>query len=234
MNPPRRIFTFWTERVPLTQNRQKSLELMNQISCVDVILVTPDNLDQWILPDHPLHPAFKHLSAVHKSDYLRCYFMHHHGGGYCDLKPITQSWVPFFECLEAADESIWMVGYAEIGTHGVAVPHEIEGTQAAEDLRQSYGRLIGNGAYLSRRRNPLTTEWYNQLLAKMDRYADELEKHPANPSYPRTHKEGPWGYPIRWSEILGQIFHPLCLKYSVHITPGMGGIGNAIRCENYE
>ena len=48
--------------------------------------MTPANLQDWVVAGHPLHPAYNDLSLVHRSDYLRAYLLHHHGGGYCDLK----------------------------------------------------------------------------------------------------------------------------------------------------
>ncbi|MEU5467039.1 hypothetical protein [Kocuria salsicia] len=49
-------------------------------------LVTPENLSDWVLPQHPLHRAYENLSLVCRSNYLRASLTHHHGGGYCDLK----------------------------------------------------------------------------------------------------------------------------------------------------
>lgn len=51
-----------------------------------VELVTPKNLSDWVLPQHPLHRAYENLSLVCCSKYLRVSLTHHHGGGYCDLK----------------------------------------------------------------------------------------------------------------------------------------------------
>lgn len=66
--------------------------LLTKNSGVEVKLITPKNLNNYLLPDFPLHPAYDYLSLVHKSDYLRCYFMHFHGGGYSDIKPNYKNW----------------------------------------------------------------------------------------------------------------------------------------------
>ncbi len=97
---PRRVFVVWL-RPPMATIRAESLELIRRHAGVETILLTDDSLAEWILDDAPLHPAFGNLSAVHQSDYLRCYFMHHHGGGYVDLKPLTTSWAPEFDRLDA-------------------------------------------------------------------------------------------------------------------------------------
>jgi hypothetical protein len=42
----------------------------------------------------------------------------------------------------------------------------------------------------------------------MDGYADDLARHPGDE---RGHNKG---YPVPWTGLLGDIFHPLCLKYA--------------------
>lgn len=80
---------FWTnDKGEITPNRFRSLNQFKEISEVDVILITKDNLHEYILPENPLHPSYKYLSAVHRSDYLRTYFMHFYGGGYSDIKKL--------------------------------------------------------------------------------------------------------------------------------------------------
>ena len=65
-----------------------------------VELVTDTNLHEYNIPESPMHPAVcsKTLSAIHKADYLRVYFMHHYGGGYHDVKPHSASnnWTAVF------------------------------------------------------------------------------------------------------------------------------------------
>ena len=70
----------------MSDKRKKCLDSIKQNIGVKVILITPNNLDKYILKDYPLHKSYKYLSEVHKSDYLRTYFMHHYGGGYTDIK----------------------------------------------------------------------------------------------------------------------------------------------------
>lgn len=57
-------------------------------SKLKVIFIDLDSLDQLILKDFPIHPAFQYLSGIQKGDYLKAYFMNFYGGGYSDLKEI--------------------------------------------------------------------------------------------------------------------------------------------------
>ena len=82
----RNIYVFWTGDNVMGPNRQRCLENLKTQSGMNVILVTKDNLSDFVLPEHPIHPAYKYLSLNHHSDYLRCYFMYHYGGVYSDIK----------------------------------------------------------------------------------------------------------------------------------------------------
>ena len=81
-----RVFTFWTGDNDMSTRRRISLERLRADIGLEVVLITPDNLAEWVVPGHPLHPSYQHLSLGHRSDYLRAYFFHHHGGGDCDVK----------------------------------------------------------------------------------------------------------------------------------------------------
>ena len=116
---PLRVFTFWTGSNPLTENRKKCLENIKTVIGVPIILITKDNLSEWILKDYPLHEAYTYLSSVHKADYLRCYFMHHYGSGYTDIKYQTGSWLNSFNKLNNDTNAIG-IGYKEING-GVAI-----------------------------------------------------------------------------------------------------------------
>ena len=182
----------------LSEQRNKSLELLADISQCDVELVTMENIDVWVLSDHPLHPAFKYLSAVHKSEYMRTYLMHFYGGGYSDVKLATGSWETAFRRLEQ-DPLAWMSGYPEV--EGGVVP----GLPAG-----AWSSLIGNGAYIAKPHTQLTQEWYTEMMAVMDTHAVALRRHPA--AHPRERCEAKSQYPICWTELLGQIFHPIAYR----------------------
>ena len=161
---PYRVFCFWTGSNAITENRRKGLSSILEHAGVPVILVTPRSLDRWILPDFPLHPAYGFLSEVHRSDYLRTYFMHHHGGGYADVKTQTASWLPSFDRL-AADETAFGIGYQEV-SNGVA---PVDDTALRAEMERNYRQLIGNCCYIFRPRTAFTQEWIDGMHALMDR-----------------------------------------------------------------
>ena len=101
------IYTFWTGDNEMPENRKRCLYLIKKLSNVDVILITKDNLNQYIL--EPLHPSYEYLSFTHRADYLRTYFMHFYGGGYSDIKETTGSWDKYFDILDSSD--YYAIGY---------------------------------------------------------------------------------------------------------------------------
>ena len=55
---------------PMSKNRQDCLKQLIKVSQCNVILIT-EELNKYILNEHPLHPSYYYLSEVKKSDYLR-------------------------------------------------------------------------------------------------------------------------------------------------------------------
>jgi len=126
--------------------------------------------------------------------------MHFYGGGYSDIKATTDSWASAYETF-AADTSAYISGYAESGPDCTANP----------ELKAHWRHLLGNGAYIVRPHTPFTNAWFVQTMAVLDRYYLRLKIHPAK--HARDCAEEGNGYPLRWSELLGQIFHPLCYQF---------------------
>lgn len=199
------IYCFWTGTNEMSENRKQCFESICQIAGIPVKLITPDNLSDYIMPEHPLHPAFPYLSLVHKADYLRCYFMHFYGGGYCDIKAINGSWVECFEMLNKSDK--YIIGYPELNEECSAYLDIVEPT-IKKEVKKSWPLLIGNGTYICRPQTKFTDEWFTEQNKRLDYFYEELKKHPATDPMGKEN-----GYPIPWQQILGAIFHPLCLKY---------------------
>jgi hypothetical protein len=195
-----RIYCFWTGSNEMSHNRRVCLEQLGRVSECDIILVTAANLHHYILPGHPIHPAYELLSETHRADYLRTYFMHFHGGAYSDIKKTTGSWKRAFSDLRG-DANYWICGYPEVNG-GVAW------------RGGDWTVLIGNGAYISKPNTPLTTEWYDEMVALLDSKLPELRLHPAG--HPRDCSERS-RYPIGWNEMLGRIFHKVATKYKSHL-----------------
>lgn len=187
-----KIYCLWTGTNEMSDNRKQCLEQIRRVSECEVVLITPDNLSQYILESEPLHPGFCFLSETHKADYLRTYLMHFHGGGYTDIKQTTGSWKQCFRDL--ADSDACCCGYKEV-----------EGGTATTVPRESWVDLIGNCSYIFKPRTPFTTEWYTKMMEKMDEKLEELRAHPS--TFPQDCTEAGKGYPLQWTELLGNIFH---------------------------
>lgn len=197
------VYCFWTGTNELSVNRRLALKSMKDFLGVNVKLITIENLSDYILPEDPLPECYPYLSDVHKSDYLRTYFMYHFGGGYSDIKFHNQSWKMSFEKLE--NSNAYIVGYPEVGPGGVATPNDHETCLA---LKKHWKLLIGNGAYICRPYTRFTEEWYQETKNRVLALSEELKAHPAKDPY-GTNDD----YPVKWTHILGDVFHPLCLKY---------------------
>lgn len=195
---PRTIFSFWTGTNPITENRRRALTTIPNVT-----LITPENLNDFILQSEPLHPAFQYLSETHKSDYLRTYFMHFYGGGYADIKTQRGSWDLCF--TKMASGRFYACGYKERKPGDIAHP----------EYMQYWDKLIGNCSYIVRPYSDFTKEWYNTMITFLDSVYPTLSANPARHS--RDRAELRTGYPIGWNQMLGRIFHPLTYKYRDNI-----------------
>ena len=212
MKLPHRIFTLWIGDAPMSENRRNALFTIRRNTGVRIEFITNDTLENYILDEHPLHPAYKYLTNTHKADYLRAYLMNYHGGGYTDIKYTFYPWNHAFEQLEQ-DNNKWIAGYTEF-EWGVA---PVEDPELNRTLRENWSKLVGNGAYICKPDTPFTREWLKNVENTLDKYMSVL---PSNqPKHSRDYQgllleDGTIStYPINWSEIHGSIFHPLCYKY---------------------
>lgn len=200
---PRRIVTFWNGDNEMSADRKAGLESLRRVNPgVEVLVITPENRGEWILPEAPLHPAFGLLHHVHQADYLRCYFLHFHGGGYADIKTFRQAWLPAFEAMD--DSDAWLMGY--VNPRRWMTPNFADADLQRLMWRTSVQRL-GQAAYISRPRTPLSAEWWRELNAVIDDATSELQAHPG----------GDPAYPLHWNRLLAQIVDPLTLKHRAHV-----------------
>ncbi|WP_145225638.1 hypothetical protein [Rudaeicoccus suwonensis] len=204
---PRQIFCFWTGSNPLTENRRRSLDAIRRMNGdLDVRLITPATMDEFVVPEHPLHPAYEHLSLIHRSDYLRCYAMHVHGGGYADIKAPFHPWTQTFELMDRS--SAWMAGYrvpVRLMTPNMTDPALELVMRRCSELR------LGQCSYICRPDTPLTKEWWRELNLRLDHGLTELAAHPGNARGDNA------DYPLQLNEILAQIIDPLEVKYRRHL-----------------
>lgn len=203
---PRRIFCLWTGDNEMPSRRRASLEALRLNNPnIDVVLVTPQTVSDWTLPEHPLHAAYENLSFVHRSDYLRAYLLHHHGGGYADIKPFPNGVADAFDAFEAS--GAWLGGYTEV--HRLLAP--LVGGQLEKDLRSVSRQLLGYGFLLARAGTPLSTLWLKRVHEVLDEKAPMLAQHPG----------GIWGedasYPLSWTELLAHIVAPLSWRFQDYV-----------------
>jgi hypothetical protein len=127
----------------------------------------------------------------------------------------TGSWVESFEAMEANQDMIG-IGYKEVPG---GVPLYLK-TESGSQLSACWRLLIGNCAYIFRRDTDFLRLWFARLNRVLDEKSDALKLHPAR--FPQDfrgarHNGTVSEYPILWSEILGDIFLPLCYQFSEKI-----------------
>lgn len=199
------IYIFWTGDNEITPNRLEGIKSLENVSGVEVRLITPKNLPKYIKKEDSLPEAYQYLSLNHRSDYLRSYFMYHYGGGYADIKTYYKSWIPAFEKLEQSDA--YVIGYPEVGFWGVA-QHDVENTKLKQDLVNHWRYLVGNGAFICRPHTRMMAEWHTAVKNRLVSYTEQLREHPAKNIFGKNED-----YPLTWGGMQGGIFHPFCLKY---------------------
>lgn len=200
----KKIYVFWTGTNDISHTRINNLMQFKTLCGCEVIVVTPTNLESYILPNEPLHPAYEYLCLTHKADYLRTYFMNFYGGGYSDIKQTTGDWSSSFDELNK-DDSKWVVGYTE-------ELWALEKSKYADLVEY----IIGNCAYICKPDTPFTNKWYNTMMKLMDKKLEALRLSPA--THPQDSYEASGGrYPLRWQEMLSDIFHIQVFQYHKHI-----------------
>ncbi|WP_153770287.1 hypothetical protein [Labrenzia sp. CE80] len=232
------IFVFWTGDNEMSPARSACLKTLANSQC-EITLVTPENLASWMKDDAPLHPAYQHLSAVHRSDYLRPYFMHHYGGGYADIKETHSSWLPAFDALDATPEAFG-IGYREKSAKGVANihRHRIDGTSYHLDTqtsaftnylryrfyRANWRKMIGMCAYVFRPDTDFTALWLTHVEKRLDllmpRLSADQAPDPRAAADPTA--DGPSApYPVPWSFLCADVIHPLIYRHRDRILQGL-------------
>lgn len=142
------IWLVWTGNNPLPDILSLCLASVRLHNSADfeVIVVTPENLREYVDP----HPAYKYLSLVHRSDYLRCLLLHNHGGVYLDMDTIGL-------------RSLARV-YAELADYDLVT---YDGA--------IWGEVFGIGAFgPTRRGSVLTRGWSEAVERLLDRRHDDL------------------------------------------------------------
>ena len=225
-NVPKVVFVCWfgskdNELPYMSVNRFSAFQsLVNNIG-VPVILITDKNLKFFVKEEFPIHNGFQYLSGVHKSDYIRCYLLLHYGGGYHDIKYRNDSWEHCWAIDDwMYDDEIWMFGRREKYEGGIGYP------PGMKHIQKEYARLATMGWIICKPNTIYLHELMNKIHETLDYHLENLKKYPAKlPGGYYADKPfdfaPPNSYPLRWLEILGEIFHPLMLKYNKHIKFGI-------------
>lgn len=203
----RKLYCFWFGQ-RMSESRANCYKTIIENSGVEVILVTDDNLDSFILPGAPLHDGFQHLSDTAKSEYLRPYFMHYYGGGYSDIKQTYFDWNEYFDKLE--NSNFDCIGYRE------RQPYHVH----YEPAQGYFEQLIGCGSYIHKKGSFLTEQWLKNENLEMDKHYDQLVLNPG-----RYHPRAIYGgildnkvdfagskYPFRWNHLCSEVWHKTQLE----------------------
>ena len=210
------IFCIWPGRDKLSPDRATEVFSIFANTHRPVVLLTPDTIRKWELPDYPFHPAVQYISECHLSDYLRVYLMHHFGGGYSDIKFTFKPWDAAFQALKASDA--YVVGYNFASTSEFGLSKKYDGSALLEEYKEHYAPFgIGHVAFIFKRRTPLTTDMLNNLHALLDEKLEELKAHPSQAFkdfYGKILPDGtPSQYPLDYIEMGPDIFHQTLYRY---------------------
>jgi len=199
------IYTFWFGDT-MSKDRYRCYKSIIKNSKVKVILINEENLSDYC---KNLHPGFQYLSATHKSDYLRSYFMYNYGGGYTDIKFCNSNWNIYFDKLNSCQYQF--IGYHEISKNDICVP----------SLKSHFLEIAGPTQFIFKSHTPFAKDWYDQTQHKMNQIFDILKENPGL-YHPRAEFGGVQGekgnfknskYPLAWNDLLGKIFHQLSYDY---------------------
>jgi len=195
----------------MSEQKKYALQTLSQTG-LEVILIHPGNLKDYLV--EPLHEGYQYLSEEHKVDYLRIYFMHHYGGGYADIKPISDNWTPSIDAFYL-DRHAWILGYQENEYKCAIIKGNPDMTQMLQD---HWYELIGNDAYVCKPRTPFTTDLYRDMIQKINIHLDLLKQFPA--INPQQVYSSQYPYPFDKTDLRAQLFHPLIYQYRnlVHHT----------------
>ena len=227
MSAKPRVFVLWFGGHPMPPVRQECVQSLRD-GGLDVVLLTDDDVPDWVLPDAPLVPAYWLLTPIQRSDYFRAYLMHHHGGAYTDIKKPEGSWLPGLQQL-ADDPNLWAVGYPverwNVSTCGIE-PHPRYQPWRLRWFRYrwmqlNHTKIMGGGGFGFKPRTELTRRWLEGVEARV------REKTPALQANPGRYSKERYGdindgtvskYPVPWLYLAGDVLHPLSYRYRRHVA----------------
>lgn len=214
---PKVVFIFWfshKDYIPtFTVRRFNALKSLIENINVPVIIITNENYKNWILEEFPLNENFNNLSGVHKSDYLRVYLLYHYGGGYHDIKWREKSWENEWDKFQ--NKNIWFIGRREIKESHIAYNPNTDN----KNIQKRYNDMITFGWIISKPKNECLKLFIIRIEEILNNKSEALKLNPAPKSRCGIGVDCDESkYPVRWLELLCEIFHPLMLNYIDHIN----------------
>lgn len=194
------VFQFWTGDNELTPKRIENLNNFIRVTEMRNILIDKNNLYQYEIPYRPIHKAYKYLTAVHKSDYLRPYFGYFYGGGYMDIKVCFGSWMQSWKDLIMSPDNVYMNSHPNPDRG--CVPHHL-----GNEIQDSHATLPSVAIFLSKQYNPIMLDWLLETEKILDERYDDLVKNMHIAANPYEHRDAGSLYPIEWNEIGSRILH---------------------------
>jgi mannosyltransferase OCH1-like enzyme len=238
-NVPKVVFVCWFgvygNNMPvMTARRFNAFQSLVTSVKVPVIVLTDSNFSAFEKPGFPIHSAFNCLSGNHKSDYARAYMLLHYGGGYHDIKFRVESWENCWEQDNwTQDSSVWLFGRREKSKECIGF---LPGTSdddnntgnannARNAIQNEYLKLVTMCWIICKPDTPYLRELMNQIHTVLDTHKSALLANPsASASGYRIMQQDTnctIHYPLRWLQLMGEIFHPLLLAYTDHIKFGL-------------
>ena len=236
-NDKPKIFIWWHEETPTMTNSR--LECLNSFNnCKEhwnLCLITPGNLNSYILKEDPLNKSFKYLSPVHKSDFICNYMSYHYGGCVFGIKN-TRNFTKLYSYWKnfMTNDNCYYMG-AKLSPSYIA--HNPQLT-IYKKCNEEVNNLFDVRYWFSKKHNPMSKKildkMYNILDEKYIQLSDEKNKW----LHSRDHYNCQWkndkkyyyskkrykfnniisSYPLRWAELGGEIVHEVSLEYLSNIN----------------
>lgn len=145
------LWVCWTGTNPMPPYLQLCYETIKKYNepYFDIVLVHPGNLSLYV---KKIHPAYQHLSYVHRADYLRCVLLHLYGGMYVDMDTL---------CLRPLSDIQFTSRLYQITGYDGSRWDEKWGISVMGPLKPD---------------TPYTREWYNRVHAVLDKRLPDLQK----------------------------------------------------------